>query len=149
MAYLDVITLARVKTYLRLDTGFTADDTEIESMIKGACLFVENRTNILFFAREKSYTGLINTAVYDYPVNALIAPIEAVPCYFSTSVVYPNQTNVTLNVGYTDPLNVPDDLIQSCLQMIKVWYYESEKQVNSTLIPMSVMQVIDVNRRFI
>jgi hypothetical protein len=33
--------------------------------------------------------------------------------------------------------------------MIKVWYYESEKQVNTTLIPESVMQAIDVNRRFL
>jgi hypothetical protein len=149
MTYIDVITLVRTKNYLRLDTGFTKDDAEITSMINGACKFVEMRTNIIFFDREKSYIGLIDVVVYDFPINELISPIDAIPCYFSTSIVYPNQTNITLNVGYANPLDVPDDLIQACLQMIKVWYYESEKQVNITLIPMSVMQVIDINRRFI
>ena len=62
---------------------------------------------------------------------------------------YPDVKTIELNVGYIDPDNVPDEIIQSALQMIKVFYYESEKQVNSTLIPESVKMTLDSLRRFI
>lgn len=148
MAYLDVLTLARVKNYLRIDTDMDDDDSEIESMINGACRFVEKRTNHIFYAREVVYRGHPVT-VYDYPINDIVSPSDPVVIHYSLSDVYPNETEVTLNVGYEDPTDVPDELLQACLQMIKVWYYESEKQVNTTLIPESVMQAIDVNRRFL
>jgi len=63
--------------------------------------------------------------------------------------LFPDTKTVDLNVGYETPDLVPDELIQAALQMIKVWYFESEKQVNSTLIPESVKEAIDVYRRFI
>ena len=66
----------------------------------------------------------------------------------STYTVYPDVKEVELNVGYgTD--EVPDDLIQAMLQMLHVFYYESEKQFNSTLIPESVKEMLDVNKRFL
>jgi hypothetical protein len=149
MAYLDVITLDRVKNYLRLDTGFTADDVEITSMIKAACKFIELRTNHIFFAQDKIFTGLVNVQVYDFPINTLITPLDATVVYFATSNSYTAQTTVTLNVGYVLPEDVPQELIAAALQMVKVWYYESEKQVNTMLIPMSVLQAVDINRRFL
>jgi hypothetical protein len=51
--------------------------------------------------------------------------------------------------GYDAVENVPDDFIQAALQMIKVWYYESEKQINEQMIPVSVKAVLDTYRRFI
>ena len=67
---------------------------------------------------------------------------------FAMFTVYPDVKEVELNVGYgTD--EVPDDLIQAMLQIIKIWYYEAEKQVNSTLIPESVKEVIDLYKRFL
>ncbi len=149
MAYLDVITLARTKNYLRLDPGFTADDAEVTSMIKAACRFIELRTNHIFFAQDKVFTGLINVQVYDFPINSLVSPTGATVVYFATSNSYTAQTSVTLNVGYALPENVPEELKAAVLQMVKVWYYESEKQVNTMLIPMSVLQAVDVNRRFL
>jgi hypothetical protein len=149
MAYLDVITLDRVKNYLRLDTGFTADDVEIISMIKAACKFIELRTNHIFFAQDKVFNGLVNVQVYDYPINSIITPLDATVVYFATSNSYTAQTTVTLNVGYILPEDVPQELIAAALQMVKVWYYESEKQVNTMLIPMSVLQAVDINRRFL
>ena len=149
MAYLDVVTLARTKNYLRLDPGFTADDAEVTSMIKAACRFIELRTNHIFFAQDKVFTGLVNVQVYDFPINTLVSPVGATVVYFATSNSYTAQTSVTLNVGYVLPENVPEELIAAALQMIKVWYYESEKQVNTMLIPMSVLQAVDVNRRFL
>ena len=148
MAYLDVLSLARVKDYLRVDSDLTDDDNEITSMIKAACLFVEKRTNHIFYAREVIYKGN-PVKVYDYPINDIVSPADPVVIHYSLCDLYPNEITVTLNVGYEDPTDVPDELLQACLQMIKVWYYESEKQVNTTLIPESVMQAIDVNRRFL
>lgn len=148
MSYLTVLPLARVKTYLRLDTGFTDDDTEITSMLKGACSFVEKRTNHIFYAREKTYTGSCQVKVYDFPINAVVLATDPFVAHYGSFDLYPNTKEVTLNVGYALG-EVPDELVQACLQIIKVWYYESEKQVNSTLIPESVKQVIDVYRRFI
>lgn len=148
MAYLDVLPLSRVKDYLRIDSDLTDDDNEITSMIKAACIFVEKRTNHIFYAREIVYKGH-PVKVYDYPINDIVSPADPVVIHYSLCDVYPNETEVTLNVGYEDPTDVPDELLQACLQMIKVWYYESEKQVNTTLIPESVMQAIDVNRRFL
>lgn len=148
MAYLDVLPLARVLNYLRVDQDLEDDDNEITSMIKAACIFVEKRTNHIFYAREVVYKGH-PVKVYDYPINDIVSPADPVVIHYSLCDVYPNETEVTLNVGYEDPADVPDELLQACLQMIKVWYYESEKQVNTTLIPESVMQAIDINRRFL
>jgi len=147
MSYLDVITLERAKNYLRVDDCLIDDDNEIVSMINAACRFVEKRTNHIFYPQDKTYKQGCQVKVYDYPINSAVG--DPFVCYFSTFVVYPNDTEVTLNVGYENPEDVPDELVQACLQMIKVWYYESEKQVNTTLIPESVLQAIDVNRRFI
>jgi len=148
-AYLDVITLERAKNYLRIDSGLTADDAEIESMINAALRYIEKRTNHLVYAREATYTGVCQVKVYDYPINSITTDPEPFVCYFSTFAVFPNDKTVDLNVGYTDADDVPDELIQAALQMIKVFYYESEKQVNTTLIPDSVKEMIDVYRRFI
>lgn len=148
MAYLDVLPLARVLNYLRVDQDLEDDDNEITSMIKAACIFVEKRTNHIFYARDVVYKGH-PVKVYDYPINDIVSPADTVVIHYSLCDVYPNETEVTLNVGYEDPTDVPDELLQACLQMIKVWYYESEKQVNTTLIPESVMQAIDINRRFL
>jgi len=148
MSYLTVITLARAKNYLRIDSGMTEDDTEITSMINAACRYVEKRTNHILYPREQTYTGACQVKVYDYPINSITTDPAPFVCYFSTFAVFPDVKTVTLNVGYA--INtVPDDLIQPALQMLKVWYYESEKQVNSTLIPESVKEALDVNRRFL
>lgn len=148
MAYIDVITLERAKNYLRIDADLTDDDTEITSMINGALRFIEKRTNHIMYAQEKVYTGSCQVKVYDYPINSITLPLDPFVVYYSTFAVFPNDKTATLNVGYGVD-EVPDDLIQSALQMIKVFYYESEKQVNTTLIPESVMQVIDINKRFV
>jgi hypothetical protein len=150
MSYLDVLPLARVLNYLRVDEDLEEDDNEIQSMIKAACIFVEKRTNHIFYAREITYrSNILPLKVYDYPINEIVAPTDPVVLHFSLHDVFPNETQVTLNVGYEDPADVPEELIQACLQMIKVWYFESEKQENTTLIPHAVLQAIDINKRFL
>lgn len=149
MAYIDVISLDRAKVYLRLDECFNEDDNEIISMINAACRYIEKRTNHLLYSREVTYNGSCQVKVYDYPINSIITDPAPFVCHFSTFSIFPDVKTVDLNVGYDLPNLVPDDLIQSALQMIKVWYYESEKQTNSTLIPESIKQSVDVYRRFL
>jgi len=148
MAYIDVITLERVKNYLRIDSTLTEDDAELTSMINGACRFVERRTNHIFFTQPKTYTGACQVKVYDYPIVSIITDPAPFVANYSLYVVYPDVKTVELSVGYGVG-EVPDELIQACLQMIKVFYYESEKQVNTTLIPESIKEIIDVYRRFL
>lgn len=148
MAYIDVISLTRAKNYLRIDSDLTDDNDEITSMINAALSYIERRTNHIVYAREIVYNGVCQVKVYDYPINSITLPLDPFVCYFSTFAVFSNDKTATLNVGYGVGL-VPDELIQAALQMIKVWYYESEKQVNSTLIPESVKEAMDVYRRFL
>ena len=149
MSYLSVITLERAKNYLRIDTTLTDDDAEITAMINSACSYIEKRTNLIFYPRNKTYKGACQVKVYDYPINSIVTDPAPFAYEQPMFTIYPDVKKVELNVGFIDPTDIPDELIQACLQMIKVWYYESEKQINTTLIPESVKEAIDLNRRFI
>lgn len=149
MNYLSVITLERAKNYLRVDLDFDTDDAEIRSMINAACRYVEKRTNRILYARDIIYKGSCQVKVYDYPINSIVTDPAPFAYEQPMFTIYPDVKTVELNVGFIDPTDIPDELIQACLQMIKVWYFESEKQVNTTLIPESVKEAIDLNRRFI
>lgn len=152
--YLDIITLERARIYLRVDDGMNEDDAEIESMIKAAFLFIERYTCHLFGARE--LTQYVPPKIYKYPINSIDG--EVVPDYDNwyqqnmdllCEEYRKRSVLVSFNAGYVDTEDVPDDFVQAALQMIKVWYYESEKQANSTLMPISVTQVLDTYRRFV
>ena len=148
MAYIDVITLERAKNYLRVDLDFDTDDAEITSMINASCRYVEKRTNHILYARDITYKGSCQVKVYDYPINSIVTAPAPFKVDFAMFTCYPDVKEVELNVGYgTD--EVPDDLIQAIMQMLHVFYYESEKQFNSTLIPESVKEMLDVNKRFL
>lgn len=148
MAYIDVIDLERAKNYLRIDSDLTDDDAEITSMINAALRYVEKRTNHIMYAQDKIYTGVCQVKVYDYPINSIVTDPAPFVAHYTMFDIFPNDKEVELNVGYGVD-EVPDELIQAALQMIKVWYYESEKQVNTTLIPESVKEAIDIYRRFL
>ena len=147
MSYLDVITLERAKNFLRVDLDNTDDDSEIESMIKSALRFIEKRTNHIMFEQDKTYKGVCQVKVYDFPINSIVTTPTPFNLDYSLFKIFPNDKEIILNVGYAVN-TVPDDLIQAALQMIKVFYYESEKQVNTTLIPMAVHEVLDIYKRF-
>ena len=150
--YTDVISLERAKLYLKIDTDQTVTDDEITSMINSSLSFIEKRTNHIFKTRDKLYykdCALVQQVrVYDYPIDNSITELDIVyrPLY---AIVPTVDDVVTLTIGYDTVDDIPNELIDAALQIIKVWFYESEKQANTTLIPLSVLQAIDVNRRFI
>lgn len=149
--YTDVISLERVKLYLKLDAGQTETDDEITSMINSSLSFIEKRTNHIFKTKNKIYykdCALVEQAtVYDYPIqNTGNLNIQ----YSTNKAIVPTVNGfVSLTIGYDNLDDIPNELIDSALQIIKVWFYEAEKQENTSLLPLSVLQAIDVNRRFI
>ena len=55
-----------------------------------------------------------------------------------------------LNVGYTDPLDVPSELIDAALQLVKYMYYEAETNTASKgNIPYWIQEMINQHKRFI
>ena len=150
--YTDVISLERAKLYLKVDASQTETDDEITSMINSSLSFIEKRTNHIFKTRDKVYykdCALVQQVkVYDYPIDN--TETELIIQYRPLYAIVPTVNDmVTLTIGYTAVEDIPNELIDAALQLIKVWFYESETQSNTTLIPLSVMQAIDVNRRFL
>lgn len=148
MSYLDVITLADAKNYLRVDEDFTADDDSIKLMIESALSYIESRTNHLFYAREKTYfkSEFENRiSVYDYPINDDLSELNAL--YFSNRFEFQDK-QITLDVGYQFPADVPSDLKMSAFKIIENWYFNYEKQSDKSIIPMAVKEIISQYQRF-
>jgi len=147
--YLDVISLDQAKLYLKVDALQTETDNEITSMINSSLSFIEKRTGHHFKTKNKTFysCALVNSViVYDYPIIDAPAGTQARQL---NSVVPTVDGSVVLELGYASLDDIPSELIDAALQIIKVWFYESEKQENTSLIPLSVLQAIDANRRFI
>lgn len=146
MTYNEILPLAEVKNYLRLEDDFTEDDTAIERMVRSAFEFVEKRTNHIFQLRtDVNYTSNGNViTVFDYPIRY---SGDDVVLYYSDKVVFYSKS-IVADVGYLSINDVPSALIDAALQMIKLFYFEAEKQIDTTLLPQSVHQIINSYRRF-
>lgn len=156
MSYLTVIPLADAKVYLRIDDTLTEDDAQITRMIKGALSYVEKQTNYILYAREKSYRFIDGTVrVYDYPINSITTPAEAdmditiktlhtVYCYGTS------EDELTLNVGFTDVADIPQELIEVAYEIIELMYYEKETNKNH-LTDLSTLSksILGTYKRFI
>lgn len=156
MAYIDVITLAEAKEYLRIDDTLTEDDTQITRMISTALIFVENNTGHMVYSRDKDYVmvdGFIR--VYDTPITAIVTPTEA-DMDNEQKTLYKNfcygieTSTLTLTVGYTTKAAVPPGLIDVALEVIDILYYGNEtgKTVHRDLSPMS-KSILEQHKRFI
>ena len=139
-----MLELERVKNYLRVDDDKTFDDAEITAMINGAFQYFSNETNHIFGLQDKYYNSPFR--IYDYPITDTSTLTKRANYYVPNYCV--ETSFITLEVGYEDEVDIPTDIIQCILQIIKVWYYESENENNASLLPMSVKQVIEKYRRF-
>jgi len=157
-SYLDLISVAQAKVYLRIDDTLNEDDSDIEQMIKASFLFIERYTNHIFINR--SFEQMVPPKIYNTPVTEIDGESQDNfdwDNYYQRNYdkiygpfgSYIPPIKVSYKAGYLNTEDVPADLIQSAKQLLKVWYYESEKQENSTLIPISVRQVLDSYRTFV
>jgi hypothetical protein len=140
-----IVSLERLKQYLRIDPemsgeGEGLEDLEILSMFDGAVLYFQKETNHILQTEERDYTN--QKRIYDFPITDTTGLIKKANYYENNSC-----DELILEVGYPEG-EVPNDIIQCLLQIVKVWYYESEKEENATLMPKSVIQVIEKYRRF-
>lgn len=151
-SYLDVISLETAKLYLKIDEGQTETDIEITGMINSALSYIEKKTNHIFKTRDKLYykdCALVQQVkVYDYPIDNTVTELEIQ--YRPLYAIVPTVDNVvTLTVGYENLEDIPAELIDSALQLINFWFYNSETKNAMNTIPDFVQNNIDINRRFI
>ena len=150
--YGNIISVYDAKRYLRLDDGFTEDDVDIERMIASALEYITKQTNYVFRVQNKTYRQdyECNTYIYDFPVNTTdFSP--NIPVYHSGYIKFRKTDVVTASVGFSSKNDdmFPHALIDCALQIIKVWYYSSETNENSTLMPKAVEDIIRTYRRCI
>lgn len=156
MSYLNVISLAEAKNYLRVDDDLTDDDNQITNMIKSSLSYLERETNYIFFAREKSYLFQdYCVRVYDSPINSVTSPSTGLTTTNKTLYTLyetnnSEDTTLTLNVGYSDVNDVPSELIDAGLSMIELYYYQSKQNESGKLVlPQFIKDTINKYRRFI
>jgi hypothetical protein len=150
--YTDVISLEQAKLYLKIDDGQTITDDEITGMINSALSYIEKRTNHIFKTRNKVYykdCALVQQVkVYDYPIDNTETELDIK--YKQLYAIVPTVDDmVTLTIGYSELDEIPSELIESALQLINFWFYNSETKNAMNTIPDFVMANIDTNRRFI
>ena len=155
--YVDWVTLAETKVYLRLDDGITESDFEITTMINAACELVENYTQYYFKPQTKTYyfndKGVIR--LYAYPITS-ITETEGFDVDVRQLYSLYSQTDTTLesieaNIGYSDTDQIKDIFKYAVWETVKLWFYgsESETVIMKGYIPNSVMSILAPERRFI
>ncbi len=150
--YTDVISLEQAKLYLKIDDGQTITDDEITGMINSALSFIEKRTQHIFKTRDKVYykdCALVQqTTVYDFPIDNSVTELDIV--YKLNKAIVPTIDGfVTLTIGYDAVEDIPSELIDSALQLINFWFYNSETKNASNTVPDFVLSNLDMNRRFL
>ena len=149
MAYLDIISLTDAKTYLRIDDTLTEDDNQIIRMIKGALSYIEQYTNVILFARDKNYIVQDSfVKVYDYPINSEVSTYTVKEVKSLHTNYTTDETTFTLNVGYADVVDIPNELIEVAYVLIKNMYYEKEnnKTLMESLDSLSIMTLNQYKR---
>ncbi len=151
-SYTDVISLEQAKLYLKIDDGQTITDAEITQMINSALSFIEKRTQHIFKTRSKVYYKdcalLQQTTVYDYPIDNSVTALDIV--YKTNKAIVPTINDyVTLTIGYSNVNDIPSELIDSALQLINFWFYNSETKNAMNTVPDFVVANMDICRRFV
>ncbi|MNG66074.1 Phage gp6-like head-tail connector protein [compost metagenome] len=160
-AYTDIISLAQAKTYLRIDDTLNEDDSFITSCINAALQWIEKYTNHILVEQNKEYFASAvydfchdkRFDIYDFPIVSIIEPSDVDliiknKSYNTKSVIIIDDDVLELNLGYDAVSDIPEPFIQAAFAIIQVWYYNSEKTIQSNLIPDSVKFAINPYRRF-
>lgn len=158
--YIDIVSLAQIKTYLRIDdTGTTLND-ELTVMIDAACLLIEQSTNHILKPKTKTIQSVNRCIyVYDTPISAVTVPSDAedykeikrgLYSIFTLNDLTTDQDYYTLeyDCGYDDTDDVPETIKQAIKETVRVWFYAAESR-NIGALPESAMQMIHPLKRFL
>ena len=156
-SYIEVISLTQAKNYLRIDDTLTEDDNFITSCINAAFAWMERYTNHII--KEQTKDIYASTAkecgknvynIYNFPIESITNdPDTFISKVYNTKVrIVSNEDPMNITFGYASVADVPEPLIQAAYAIIQVWYYNSEKTIQSNLVPDSVKFAINPYRRF-
>jgi hypothetical protein len=132
-----MIPLAIAKQYLRVDGN--AFDSEIQRMIFAAQRHVSNKTNHIFGKKERVYT---THRIYDFPIHDTGLLIAKSNYFYTKSIP------ITLDVGYETFADIPEDLVECVLMVLKAFYYTSEVEGERAKIPMEAIEIMKSYQRF-
>ena len=145
---MSAIPLADALLYLRIDDASPLVDQEIQTMLDAAEQFISRKTGHYFEPTDREYyeSGDGCVRIYDTPVNSTTGVPDIAKNKY---LLFKDPGPILANVGYVVYDDIPKPLIQAALMMLKVWYYESEKQIDLTLFPPAVKESIHLYRRFL
>ena len=145
---MSAIPLADALLYLRIDEASPLVDQEIQTMLDAAEQFISRKTGHYFQPTDREYyeSGDGCVRIYDTPVNFTTGIPDVIKNKY---LLFKDPGPIQANVGYATYDEIPKPLIQAALMMLKVWYYESEKQIDLTLFPPAVKESIHLYRRFL
>lgn len=156
MAYLDVISLETAKNWLKIEDTETTDNLLITMLIESCLEFIEQETNILVYSRSKEYLFLDGCVrVYDYPINTLTSPSDAVrhekTLYSNYTASVEDSTKLVLNVGYVNANDVESRIKTIALYIIDWLYYskDEKKMLSTELLPAPIKVMLFQLKRFI
>lgn len=132
MAYIDVVSLAEAKQFLRVDDSFTADDTLITMLIDVSGEYIERHTNQMLYSRDKTYVVVDGEKrVFDHPITAVVDPASSsdyeVTDYETYKLYELSADSLTLTVGY-EVANVPAGLKLEMLNIIDNLYHGNDDE---------------------
>lgn len=148
MSYLDVISLDEAKIYLKVDEDQEETNSEITSMLKAAFRYVERITNIIAYARDMEYFPINNCVrIYDYPINSTLEDSERKRNYTNVHT----KDILTVNVGYINPEDVPNDYKQTVLAVLKAEFYAQDEDMSDfrDTLPAFAVEFLNTQKRFI
>lgn len=143
MAYTDIISVEDAKNYLRIDDTLSSDDALIGVIIGSAFQYIEKYTNVICIEKDKTYYyDDCVTRVYDAPINTSVLPDNTEEYMYELYSVFQvsdiDIKTITLNVGYGDPTDVPQDLIMVAYELINIFYYGKDTgNIDESLSSMS------------
>lgn len=145
--YSSVVSTEDAKNYLRIDSDALEDDRAVERMRDAACKFVENWTGYVLVNQDKTYLLKDGqTRIYDFPIVSVVTPtdyeVDELGLY---SIYYADAEEITLNVGYEVPSDIPQDLRECIFDVIEFYYGSLSDRVLSPL----TVQTLNYYKRFI
>lgn len=152
--YTDVISLNDAKIYLRIDDTLTSDDNFITGCINAAFQWIEQYTNHIIKGGIKTYYkdnahGCSEFTIYDYPIVSIENTSFSSSVRQLRTVVTTEDDTVTATMGYDSASDVPAPIIQAAYEILQSWYYNSDKPMQTTLVPDSVKFALQPYRRFL
>lgn len=145
MTALDVISLVAAKEYLRVD--YPDQDGVITRNIKSAVSLIEQYTDVMLYERERTYVLLgCSLEIYDSPITFTgTLPTKTKQMAMSVIIYGKSGETFTANVGYSDPNEIPQNLVDACYKMI-TYLYEN-RDAYSVALPADVQMLINQFRR--